>query len=350
MNSRSSQIKEAIKRRSRVIGFTLLGCCIALAVWAGAAVIWQPDNNYPQPNDPTARSLQKINSILKVWEVAGYPVGATFSGTVNTKTNMVLRSNTNDVYAEVEDGQVWVNVKAGSVTTSFPSGSTNNTGALNLAPTNVINVNVTNLPSGTSDANAVVVTNATGGIYVANTFNPAVTNSAATALYLQQSTNTVGGFTLITNLTITNYLGTDIIAGDALNTNAIEIGPIVRANGGTGVALGFTYCRSTNILADTIDMLICSQPIVTWPNASSAAVVNNTNITDGIILGTVTFGTNTTANGREWNQFGNTEFCTQDGRNVGLKPGTNTLFLYFKARVALTNGANDSIKLTVSQD
>lgn len=258
MNSRSSQIKEAIKRRSRVIGFTLLGCCIALAVWAGAAVIWQPDNNYPQPNDPTARSLQKINSILKVWEVAGYPVGAT----VNTKTNMVLRSNTNDVYAEVEDGQVWVKVKAGSVTTSFPSGSTNNTGALNLAPTNVINVNVTNLASGTSDANAVVVkpisgtnallgwtgaawvpvlVDANGNLMIGNTFNPSVTNDAATGLYVRQSTNQVSFSTSSYSL---GNNGT--AAGVVTNLAWASTNSAFHATSGSGLCTSAVITSSTN--------------------------------------------------------------------------------------------------------
>lgn len=75
----------------------------------GAVVLWQPDNNYPQPNDPTARSLQKINSLIKIWEQAGYPVGATFSGSVTTDTNANIAAlggmllNTNPFPVQLRD-------------------------------------------------------------------------------------------------------------------------------------------------------------------------------------------------------------------------------------------------------
>lgn len=217
MNSRSSQIKEAIKRRSRVIGFTLLGCCIALAVWAGAAVIWQPDNNYPQPNDPTARSLQKINSILKVWEVAGYPVGATIIGPIN-----------------------------------LPSGATNGQGQLVTVNTNTAASPVFTKPSQgtnallgwTGAAWVPVLVDANGNLMIGNTFNPAVTNDAPTGLYVRQSTNQVSFSVNTTNLCVS-------VGGDYNSPTAGVVlwcctNTLSANNGASGLINTFWYSSLTN--------------------------------------------------------------------------------------------------------
>jgi hypothetical protein len=200
------------------------------------------------------------------------------------------------------------------------------------------------------------ITNQTAAIktYITNAteYDNHPTNAAASPLFTQATsgTNSVGGFTLVTNLTITNYLGTDLVAGDILNTNAIQISPVARtANNGTAVLLGATYCSSTNLVLQAVDMLICSQP-VTWGNASAVPGIVNAELP--YILGVLSFGTNAVdaSVATPFIPFGTVQVCTKTGLNIGLRPATNTIFLYFRTRVAITNGANDVIKLSISQD
>lgn len=183
-----------------------------------------------------------------------------------------------------------------------------------------------------SSQEAVGATNPTGTIF---TVTP------------RAGTNSVGGFTLVTTLTVTNFLGETLIAGDTLNTNGIEVANAARASGGTGVLLCSSYISSTNLALQAIDMIVADRAL-TWPEASSAANLVQTDLP--YILGVVQFGTNGTAQGTEWAAFGTNQVCTVSSKSIGIKPNATSVFLYFKTRAAITNSANDQIKLTISQD
>ena len=153
---------------------------------------------------------------------------------------------------------------------------------------------------------------------------------------------------LVTNLALINYLGTDLVAGDILNTNAITVSPVALTNGGTAKLVCATYNSSTNLAIQAVDMLVCSQP-VTWGNASAVPGVLASELP--YVLGVVSFGTNGLSSGfgTPFLPFGTVQSCTVPGLTIGCKPSVNTIYLYFRTRVAITNSANDQIKLTFEQ-
>ena len=285
------------------------------------------------PLQTDASGNLKVTGPVTDTELRATPL--TVSGTVtanDTGTQAILSVETNQL--------VSLQAQMAIVTNQFNTHLANVSNKLETIDAKLASLSVTNADGKISvevvatneTQTSVGVTNPTGSTFTVST---------------RESTNHVGGFTLITSLPLTNYLGENLIAGDALNTNGIEVVNAVRASGGTGVLLCSSYISSTNLALQAVDMIVADRAL-TWPEASSVANLVQSELP--YILGVVQFGTNGTAQGTEWATFGTNQICTVSSKSIGIKPNATSIFLYFKTRAAITNAANDLIKLTISQD
>jgi hypothetical protein len=191
-----------------------------------------------------------------------------------------------------------------------------------------IPVTFTNSVSGTF---SISPTNTLG---VSNFPNPNrnVTNTVAV-------TGNIGGFTLVTNMSVlVDTTAGGIVANDVLAPQ-LEITNAVRTTGGTGILRSIGYVSGNN-LAPAIRLLICSRPI-TWPVTN--AVANIQAVDFPYILGTIEI-TNTL-----FKPVGTNWLISVDS-NIGIKCATNSLFVYTVCGIARTNTVRDNIIFTIVQD
>lgn len=149
----------------------------------------------------------------------------------------------------------------------------------------------------------------------------------------------VGGFTLVTNLTIAvDTTAGGIVANDVLAPQ-LEITSAVKKTRGTGILKCVSYFTGDNN-APAFRLLICSQPI-TWPATNAVA---NLQVADfGYTLGVVDF---TTA---AFKLMGTNYIASVDS-SIGITCATNSLFVYSICTGAITNTNSSRIKFTILQD
>lgn len=294
---------------------------------------------------------------------------ATLSGTVTTVTNINIGTVGGTAVAQTNGVQTVYDLSPkATTTTGIGNQSTNTIGVSSEQLTNLITkvdllleyytngvpLNSTNLVSiqgnvGLTNNLGDMTNNA--GDYL-ETAPRASTNaiSGNVAVYTPASTNlnVTGWPMVVTNLTLTNSTDTALIAGDSLGPGNWEVNGIARTANGKALLLGADYVRT---VADNscIDLLITDRPI-TFPAASAAVAIAQADLP--YIIGVVRFGTNgvNADVGRPWNVLDATNMVCSQSVTMGLKPATNSIFLYRKTMVATTNLLSDYLKLTIQNE
>lgn len=173
---------------------------------------------------------------------------------------------------------------------------------------------------------------------VSITGTPTVSLGTSTNVNAAVSGN-IGGFTLVTNLTLAVDTTAGGIAANDVLAPQLEVANAVRTTGGTGILKCITLATGDNN-SPGIRLLVTSQPI-TWPVTNAAA--NLTMSEASRILGISDFATT------DFKAVGTNYFATKDV-SIGIKAATNSIFFYAVCTGAITNSNSATINLTILQD
>jgi len=145
--------------------------------------------------------------------------------------------------------------------------------------------------------------------------------------------------TITRTFTITNYTGTDLIAGD-VTAQGIEVPGVTRVTTGSSLLVGLFYrCSNTN--GTSVDLVITKQPITVPANSApfNYSEADATNIVNVIHLTTGDFTPFATTNSTAFRSF-----------TMPIQTATNSMFVYPVCRQAITNAGNDRVIVTLIPD
>lgn len=184
----------------------LVACAILGVLMAGAAInLGLPEGTKPMPGDLQTtgnRSLMKINQLL-----------------YEAQTDITKPLGVQDVIG-VLYWQAISNLLSGGITTTTTFGN-QSTNSIGLTDQSTNSIRVTGI--GDQSTNSIGISG--------------IGNQSTNSIKVAAGTNSVGGFTLITNLTIPSFL-TPLDANDSMVTNGIEVANVCRSSGGhCGLAL-----------------------------------------------------------------------------------------------------------------
>jgi hypothetical protein len=148
----------------------------------------------------------------------------------------------------------------------------------------------------------------------------------------------VGGYTLVTNFVFATYKNTN--TANTAWAQGIAVANAVRTTAGTGILKCISVVSGDNYTPG-FRLLITSAPI-TWPANNVAVNLVMTEILTNF-LGTVEFITG------DFRLIGTNYFASKD-LSIGVRPMTNSIFIYPLNVNLITNYNNTLIKLTILQD
>jgi hypothetical protein len=151
----------------------------------------------------------------------------------------------------------------------------------------------------------------------------------------------IGGHTLITNISlVVDTTAAGVTAADAMMPQ-VEVANVTRKANGTSM-LGSLMLVNGDDLDPEFVLLIASQPI-TWPATNAPATLVSSEIQSRLL-------TILPVAAADWSDLGTNRVAIFENLNRGLRPATNSLFLYGIATSIgpYTNGINAT--LTIYQD
>ena len=151
----------------------------------------------------------------------------------------------------------------------------------------------------------------------------------------------LGGFTLVTNLALNvDTTAAGVAANDAL-APMVTLSHAVRTDNGSGILQSISLITGDNN-TNAVRLLICGAPI-TWPATNAAANLVMSELATNL-QGMVEF-INT-----DYKAIGTNYLSTKAGLGIGIRPATNTLFLYAVCAGLITNANPCRLVITILQD
>lgn len=159
---------------------------------------------------------------------------------------------------------------------------------------------------------------------------------------VQVTSGQIGGFTLVTNLSLAVDASdpAGVTAGDAMMPQ-LEISNACRGVNRTSLLGSLTLINGDDVAPEFV-LLFTSQPI-TWPATNAPAALVSSEIQSRLL-------TMVNVAAADWSDLGTNRVAIFEGLNRGLKPATNSVFVYGLATSIgpFTNGINATF--TIYQD